>query len=560
MLVGMRHLTDHRRTEASHPIKNARRGTALITVLVVILLLSLAAYTFTEKMILESEASEFAAQQAQVRACADSGVEYVAAILADVEDAADPINVYHDPTLFAAVPVHDPLADRGVGMFTLVAPITTGDGVQTVRAGLIDESGKLNVNAVLSFDLEDNEARELFLSIPGMTEEIADSILDWVDDDDERRQYGAEDDFYSTLSPPYTARNGPFDSLDELLLVNGMTPELLYGEDANRNGILDPSEDDGPLSLPLDNEDGQLDLGCAGYLTVYSRESNLQSTGADRLDVNDSSLVELYDALEEQLGEDEAQFIVAYRMYGATNVEPLDGTGLSSTPDSTGDQQTDDALMDLAGRLAGALAGGNTDPIMRGGMDLSRGPREEIDSLYELVGAEVVAEIDGSDETLTSPWQTDSSDLLQQLFDVASTIGTSTIDGRVNVNQARKEVLLGIPNMPSDLADAIANSPLIGPDGQPLTSQFAERQTTAWLLTQGLADVTTMRQLDRFLTARGQVFTIQVLGHFDGRGPVARIEAVIDTVEDPPTIIARRNLSELGPGYDISPLSQTTAP
>ena len=550
-----------RQSKTSHA--TARRGTALITVLVVILLLSLAAYTFTEKMILESEASEFAARQAQARASADSGVDYVAALLADIDAASDPINTYHDPSLFAAMPVHDPQADRGIGMFTLVAPVVTAGSTQTVRAGLIDESGKLNVNAVLSFDLEDDEARELFLGIPGMTEQIADGILDWVDEDTERRQYGAEDDFYSTLSPPYTARNSPLESLDELLLVNGMTPALLYGEDANRNGILDPNENDGPLSLPIDNQDGQLDLGCAGYLTVYSRESNLQSNGAERINVNDSSLVDLYDALEEQLGEDEAQFIVAYRMYGATNVEPLDGTGLSSTPDSTGDQQTDDALMDLAGRLAKALGGGNTDPIMRGGMDLSMGPRQEIDSLYELIGAEVVAEIDGSDETLASPWQNDSGALagsLPLLFDVASTIGTSTIDGRINVNQARKETLLGIPNMPSDLADAIANSPLIGPDGQALSGQFEERQTTAWLLTRGLADVTTMRQIDRFITARGEVFTVQVLGHFDVKGPVARIEAVVDAVEDPPQIIARRNLSELGPGYDLTPLVPAGGP
>jgi len=79
------------------------------------------------------------------------------------------------------------------------------------------------------------------MGLPDMTEEIADSILDFVDSDDDRRENGVESNFYSGLNPAYSAKNGPLDSLDELLLVNGVTPELLFGLDTNRNGILDDS-------------------------------------------------------------------------------------------------------------------------------------------------------------------------------------------------------------------------------------------------------------------------------------------------------------------------------
>jgi hypothetical protein len=47
--------------------------------------------------------------------------------------------------------------------------------------------------------------------------------------------------------------------VDEVRLVYGATLEILYGEDVNRNGILDPNENDGDVTLPLDNADGRID-------------------------------------------------------------------------------------------------------------------------------------------------------------------------------------------------------------------------------------------------------------------------------------------------------------
>src|SRR4030095_7853637 len=55
-------------------------------------------------------------------------------------------------------------------------------------------------------------------------------------------------------------------------LVNGVTAEILYGEDANLNGVLDANENDSDNSAPYDNRDGRLDSGLMEYFTVYSRE------------------------------------------------------------------------------------------------------------------------------------------------------------------------------------------------------------------------------------------------------------------------------------------------
>ncbi|HEY1374008.1 MAG TPA: hypothetical protein VGH50_16165 [Candidatus Binatia bacterium] len=104
---------------------------------------------------------------------------------------------------------------------------TLGDGVYEVR--FIDEAGKFNLNRST-----DEMLRSIFLNL-GIEQDranvITDSILDWRDEDELHRVNGAESDYYMSLSPPYTAKNGPFDSVEDLLWVRGVTPELFYGDE-----------------------------------------------------------------------------------------------------------------------------------------------------------------------------------------------------------------------------------------------------------------------------------------------------------------------------------------
>ena len=107
--------------------------------------------------------------------------------------------------------------------------------------GLVDEASKLNLNTATA---------DMLAMLPGMTVEFAAAIVDWRDNDSTPSENGAEDEVYQRLDPPRRCKNGPFESIDELRLVYGATPELLHGEDANRNGILDANENDGDVSLP----------------------------------------------------------------------------------------------------------------------------------------------------------------------------------------------------------------------------------------------------------------------------------------------------------------------
>ena len=90
-----------------------------------------------------------------------------------------------------------------------------------------NEGGKIDLNTanerllkllLNGFDIEEQEK-----SI------IVDSIMDWRDENDLHGMNGAENASYQSLPEPYKCKNGDFDSIEELLMVRGVTPELFYG-------------------------------------------------------------------------------------------------------------------------------------------------------------------------------------------------------------------------------------------------------------------------------------------------------------------------------------------
>jgi general secretion pathway protein K len=111
----------------------------------------------------------------------------------------------------------------GINADSLAIPF--GDGEFKVEKE--NESGKVNLNRagapllkmmLNSFEMEDADKNI-----------IVDSIMDWRDKDSLHRINGAEDDYYLSLPQPYKCKNGDFTSIDELLLVRGVTPKIFYG-------------------------------------------------------------------------------------------------------------------------------------------------------------------------------------------------------------------------------------------------------------------------------------------------------------------------------------------
>jgi general secretion pathway protein K len=101
-----------------------------------------------------------------------------------------------------------------------------------------DESGKININKLVQgngFNFGMKGALSRLLSQPQFklqgqeVEDILNAIKDWIDADSEVTANGAENAYYQGLGKSYTVRNGPMESIDELLLVRGVSRELFFG-------------------------------------------------------------------------------------------------------------------------------------------------------------------------------------------------------------------------------------------------------------------------------------------------------------------------------------------
>ncbi|MBZ0155399.1 MAG: general secretion pathway protein GspK [Alphaproteobacteria bacterium] len=103
------------------------------------------------------------------------------------------------------------------------------------RVRILNESGKVDINSAHELLI-----RGLIAALGTQGEEldtVVDSLMDWKDNDNLHRLYGAEDEYYLSLPGPYKAKNANFESLEEMMLVKGVTPDLLYGN-GDRKGLL----------------------------------------------------------------------------------------------------------------------------------------------------------------------------------------------------------------------------------------------------------------------------------------------------------------------------------
>jgi general secretion pathway protein K len=130
---------------------------------------------------------------------------------------------------------------------------------------ITDEDGKMNINTATQEQL-----KSVFLDSGVEAEEvdeIVDSILDWIDTNDLHRLNGAEEDYYQSLDEPYSCKDAKFETIEELLLVRGMTPEIFYGSHSEKIEQEETEEDEPRYS------------GVANLLTVV---------GSGRVNINTS--------------------------------------------------------------------------------------------------------------------------------------------------------------------------------------------------------------------------------------------------------------------------------
>jgi hypothetical protein len=192
--------------------------------------------------------------------------------------------------------------------------------------------------------------------------------------------------------------------------------------------------------------------------------------------------------------------------------------------------------------------------VPSGSLDLKNGKPNSISSLFELVDSnvDIPSKTPGAPATRYPSPLNDPGTLQQYmpiLLDKVTTVQGKEIQGRINVNTAPLAVLQALPKISDNDLQNIFNSRPNPTDGTPPDPIY---QSLAWLIVQANVSAKTLQSLDKYITATTQVYRVQSLGFFDTRGPMSRVEAVVDVNRGYPRILYRRELSDLGRAFDLS--------
>jgi DNA uptake protein ComE-like DNA-binding protein len=386
-----------RRATTLAPGRAAPRGLALVAVLWCFAVLSVAVLSGLHGTRLDLRVARNFADLEGARWLAVAGIEKAKALIHEDRrllrsGAIDRPSSLHDaPLSFRDVPL-------GHGLFRVIRPVRPDEAPDGIAFGVSSEEGRLDVNRAPIEEL----AR-----LPGMAREIAAAIIDWRDEDDRPSEGGAEIDEYASLRPPRAPRNGPFETIRELCLVRGVTPELLLGEDANANGLLDPEENDGELSPPADNADGILDAGWSALLTLDSSSEEVSARGEPRVNIQSATESEL--ASIEGMTTEVAKAIVHHRS-----------------------QKKLESIADLLDVAPAPPAESSTPGAGGSGGQAAR--RAAAASAERVV----------------------SEDLLKRIADAVTVRSEAETAGLVDINSAEAEVLACLPGIEPDVAREIA--------------------------------------------------------------------------------------------------------
>ncbi len=240
-------------------IKTEREGFVLIVVLCMVIMMSVLLLGFNYESRSNLHTVDDFRKSEQALNCAKAGLNIAIAAARDTPD------IHNDKSLLNLFSGEDTFAvDQGKCSITIS-----------------EESGKVNVNHLKNKNGNLNRTRiEQLLRLidllsqkgPGHSDigyGLVPSLIDWTDSDDEiecltfikNDNLGAESSYYRQLKPPYKCRNKSLETTEELLLVQGITPQ-----------IFDRIHD--YLTV---YGDGKININCAPKLILESLSENMDA-------------------------------------------------------------------------------------------------------------------------------------------------------------------------------------------------------------------------------------------------------------------------------------------
>jgi len=490
-----------------------RRGSVLVAVMVITILTSIIAASLLFRIRAESSAAGGTGQAEQARATALSGLKKALMILE--ESPHDIVMWYDNEDMFR----NQFVCDDGTTQwyFTIFAANEFED--QEVRYGVTGLGGRVNINFA-------DEAT--LMRLPQMTRQLAHTLIDYRDADNEPMDEGLEDQQLDEGSGrTYIVKNGPLATLEELLLVKGFDGTIVYGEDANFNGMLDPNEDDEDEHFPPDDGNGELSKGLRGCAVTVTYGQDKNKDGQRRYNLNSDSSAASKAGLSSQTQE----FVKLYRGEGNTFKHPSQLLKMRYRLENTVYEE-ESSGRSSRGRSSRGGRGMRGPPGRRGA------PGGSTRRVKYAAGSWIESGVDGDD--------------LAKVMDKLTTASGGILTGAVNVNTASLEALTAV-GLDVDVARKIVE------ERHELTGEYVEvdeerkegRTTTAWLYVEGLVDDEVFKAVAPKLCARGYQYHVQCVGFGWPGGRYCVIEAVVDLSSGKPSVTYLRDITRLGLPFKI---------
>jgi type II secretory pathway component PulK len=452
----------------------------LIVAMIVSFALAATVLVLCRTMRVEAMASANLAAAAQASAVARGAEQYVVALITDegerVRDLAE--------ENFAGVRIGD-------GIFWILRP--DYDDEQLPLFGLVEESSKLNVGR------DTGNLYDRLIRLPGMTDTAASSILDWIDTDTNVERDGAEMDFYlnhPSKCEPYYPKDGPLETVEELLLIRGVDRLMLYGNGTpttplgQRAGVgLAGSSGGGGAFL-----DRQLARGIFDLVTVYTRQNNSSADGQQRIRIGDSAR--------------------------AINQD--------------GDINNNSMRTRLRQRLESRISQSRAQEIVT---SVGQTDMNDIFEFYRRAKA-------------TGKLTEQEFDLI---YDDLTTSGSNSLRGLININSAPRGVLLCLDGLQEDEVDKLLAR------RQSIDTSAEASNGIGWVAEALTPERAAEAKLGSQITTRTSQWSADILAASGNGRAFKRIRIVVDNREGTPQIIYRRDLTNRGWPMDRAVLAQLRA-
>ncbi len=488
------------------------RGMALISILWIITILTVLASEFIYSMQLEIRIAKNWSDRMSAYYAAKAGLESAIILLKEDEVTTEGA-------------IYDALDEDW-------AQELTGElNRSTYQTIVTDESAKINVNIID----EETLAKAIIYCIEASDELVEDEIT-----------------AQAQALAAAVIESRPYRTAAEMAKATDMTPELLYGESAVTSGSIEEDEvDEGAQSTPL-----------VDITTVYSAEKNVTSDGGDRANINGGDANQIQQRINPEgqdiITEQEAQAIVAYgneqgnNQQGGGGGQPNQGGGQAGQPGAAQPGQPGGAQPGQPG------AGGESQGGYTGIGQLLDAPaisQETFDSISDSITVDSgnnnnnnnnnrinintadenqLQSLDGIDSGIAASivshrnqnqfGNTDeirevkliSVQDMRNIIDRVAISDDEVSEGKVNVNTAPLEILMMLPGMDEEKAQAIIDYRTVaeGQTSMVTSSQQGGQQAGPFTSIGQLMDVqgideNTFRGLIDYASCRSAVFMIK---------------------------------------------------